>query len=365
MTERTDDDRRFFRQLVAATALIGGTLAAVLLILGAIEVFLLIFGGGLLAVFIARPASWLTRRVNIPYRVAWGLVLLILFGAVVGGIAWSGPRLATYLSDLSDELTEASQQVAERAKQYPAIQEGLQQIPRIGDLFTNKGGDLLSAAFRALSSTFGFITTSVLIVMLGIFFSADPTLYRRGLVRFFPIQHRPRAREVIDDLGDALWWWIVARVISMSLIGGFTAIGLWAFGVPMPGILGVLTALLTFIPNLGAALAAVPPVLLAFEQGAAVALGVAAYYVVLQALESYLVTPLVQQHEISLPPPVTLGAQLVAGAYTGLLGLALAVPLMAVVWVLIRDLYLHDTIERGEDETAEPSQTQGPPPEEP
>jgi predicted PurR-regulated permease PerM len=106
-------------------------------------------------------------------------------------------------------------------------------------------------------------------------------------------------------------------------------------------------------------------VLLAFEQGAAVALGVAAYYVVLQALESYLVTPLVQQHEISLPPPVTLGAQLVAGAYTGLLGLALAVPLMAVVWVLIRDLYLHDTIERGEDETAEPSQTQGPPPEEP
>src|SRR5690606_31122882 len=114
-----------------------------------------------------------------------------------------------------------------------------------------------------------------------------------------------------DRLADTLWWWTIGRLASMSIIGVFTTIGLWMLNIPLPIPLGVVAAILTFVPNIGPVVAVIPPVLLAFTQGPLTALYVVIFYIVLQLLESYLITPLIQQREVHLPPVITISAQLV------------------------------------------------------
>src|SRR5690606_44568 len=120
------------------------------------------------------------------------------------------------------------------------------------------------------------------------------------------------------------------QLISMTVVGVLTGAGLWLLGLPLAFILGALAALLAFIPNIGPVLAAVPAVLLALADGPTTVLWVIGIYVGVQAVESYLITPVVQQESVSLPPALTISFQLLMGVLYGILGLALATPLAAL-----------------------------------
>ena len=115
----------------------------------------------------------------------------------------------------------------------------------------------------------------------------------------------------------------------MALIGVLTGIGLWLLGIPLPAILGVITATLTFIPNIGPILSLVPALLLGLLQGPMTAVYVVLLYLGVPVVETYIVTPVVQKKMVLLPPVVTLIAQLLAGSVLGGLGLMLAAPLAA------------------------------------
>jgi predicted PurR-regulated permease PerM len=132
----------------------------------------------------------------------------------------------------------------------------------------------------------------------------------------------------------------------MSVVGVLTFAGLWLIGLPLAAALALISALLTFIPNIGPLIAAVPALLLAFASGGNMVLLVIAVYVVVQAIETYLVTPLIQQEKVSLPPALVIGAQLLMGVMFGILGLALATPLAALTLTLASGLYVHDYLER-------------------
>lgn len=188
----------------------------------------------------------------------------------------------------------------------------------------------------------------VVIFFLGIYTAATPAIYRRGLVKLVPPAHRERASEVLSDLRVTLWRWILGRLFSMSVIGVATAIGLWLMGVPLPITMGVIAALLTFVPNIGPVLSVIPPLLLALPQGMMLGVYVVLFYLVLQLVESYLLTPLVQRYEVSLPPALTISVQLLMGVLAGILGLALATPLAAATTVLVKDLYIHDVLQDSE-----------------
>jgi len=128
--------------------------------------------------------------------------------------------------------------------------------------------------------------------------------------------------------------------MAMSVVGVLTWLGLWLVGVPLAPILGLIAALLAFIPNIGPIIAAVPAVLLALSDGPTMALQVVGVYVAVQALESYAITPLIQQERVSLPPALIISTQLLMGVLFGVLGLALATPMAALGLTIIREAYV-------------------------
>ena len=133
----------------------------------------------------------------------------------------------------------------------------------------------------------------------------------------------------------------------MAIIGSLTAISLSLLGVPLPISLGIIAALLTFIPNIGPILATIPQALLAVEVGLNTVLYVIVLNVALQTFESYLITPIIQRYTVTLPPVVTIFAQLVMGVIVGIIGIIMAAPLATAIMVVIQMLYVHDRLEGG------------------
>ncbi len=183
-----------------------------------------------------------------------------------------------------------------------------------------------------------------MIFFVGLYAAYEPDLYRNGLIKLVPIDRRDRTKEVLNEMRSALGRWLVGRFFSMAIVGIATGIAMWLLGIPLPMSLGVLAALLTFIPNFGPLLAAVPQMLLAVNGGTQTVLYVVLFNVILQTVESYLITPLVQRHEVSLPPILTIAAQLVMGVLVGIIGVMMAAPLVVVAMVLVQMLYVQDRL---------------------
>jgi predicted PurR-regulated permease PerM len=186
----------------------------------------------------------------------------------------------------------------------------------------------------------------VIIVSAALYLAADPSTYVDGLVRLVPPRARDRARDLLRQVHDVLLWWLIGKVASMCAVGVLTYLGLKALGVPLALMLALIASILTFMPNIGPILAAVPAVLLALEGGLASAGWVLGLYLAVQTVESYILTPMIQQKAVSLPPALILAAQIIAGVLAGIPGVAMATPLTAAAVVLVRKLYVEDILER-------------------
>ncbi len=319
-----------------------------LLIWQAPEVLLVVFAGVLLALFLRGGGDWLARRTGLSG--GWGLLLFVaalLAGLALAGVA-AAPTIVEQLDQLWQEVPRAAESLRDRLEQYSWGRMLLDRItPR--RLLSSGGGDAAGAASSALSTTFGALGNLVLILFIGLYLAADPGLYTRGVRALVAPSLRPRVQEMLREAGATLQGWLLAQLVSMSLIGVLTGLGLWLLGVPLAPVLGLIAALLTFIPNIGPVIAAVPAVLLGLADGPMQALWVALLYIGVQTVESYLVTPLLQQRTVSLPPALTLSAQLLLGVLFGVLGLALATPLAAAGLALTRRFYVGGYLRAGEE----------------
>jgi predicted PurR-regulated permease PerM len=212
--------------------------------------------------------------------------------------------------------------------------------------------DVFGRITGAVSITLSALTSLLLVGFFGLFLSAAPQLYRAGFLHLLPKPSRPRAETVLDKVGGTLWWWLLARFGSMTVVGVLTWIGLLALNVPLAFTLALVAALLTIIPNIGPVLSAIPALLLALLQSPAAALWVGGLYLAIQTVESYLITPIFQQRVVSLPPALVIGAQVLMGVLFGLPGLIVATPLTATLFVLVRELYVKGTL--GDSMAADP-----------
>jgi predicted PurR-regulated permease PerM len=192
----------------------------------------------------------------------------------------------------------------------------------------------------------------VIVVFVGLYVAADPDVYARGLVRLVPMPRRRRAREVLEALARTLRRWLVGKLLGMAVIAVATWAGLSLAGVPLALVLGLLAGLLNFVPYLGPMLSFVPALPLAIPEGATTVGWVLGLYVGIQMAESYLLTPLVDQQSVALPPALTITAQVLLGVLLGWLGLVLATPLTAAALVLVRMLYVEDLLGDSEDSSA-------------
>jgi predicted PurR-regulated permease PerM len=332
---------------VQRTLVVVGVVIAALLLLAllwyASQVPLLVFAGVLLAIFLNGISGWL--RDHTPLRYGWALavVVLVLFAATASAAALIGPQVGAQVGELREQLPQALGQLEERLAQYGWAQQVLEQAPAPEDLAPGSNS-LIERIGGIFSTTLGALGSFVIILFVGLYMAIDPATYREGALRLFPPARRARLRTVLDEVGGALRGWLIGQLVAMATIGTLTTLGLWLLGMPLALTLGLLAALLSFIPNIGPTLALIPALLLALLDGPTQLVWVLALYLGVQALESYLITPLIQQRAIDLPPALLIIAQLLMGVLTGGLGLILAAPLTAAALVLLKRLYVEDVL---------------------
>ena len=249
----------------------------------------------------------------------------------------------------------AGSQISQQAAEFPAIIQ--EQVARLIVFLQSQGfaistadienfaGGLASGVgtvTKAIGGIFGGLTTLVLIIIIGIYFAIDPRIYERGVAWMVPAKQRGAFYDTLSHQAYTLRRLMAGRLVGMAFEGFFTWVML-AFGgmligieaVPMAALLGLLTGLLAFIPNIGAIISGVLMVLVGFSGGTDMGLYTIFVYFLVQNFDGYVLVPMIAKKTVDLAPALVLSAQLIFGVLFGLLGLALADPLLAMIKVAL------------------------------
>ncbi len=318
-------------------------IALILLFVEAVEVMLLIFAGILLAVFLRGIASFVAERTNISPGVSLVIVLLTIIILISGGIWLLGPSISDGFNRMTQQIPTAWNHLKDELTKSDWGRSIVQSIDNAKNSITSDS-DMINRVTGIFSSTIGALVNIFIVLVIGLYAAFSPGLYIHGVIKLFPQRKRERALEILQAMNSALKWWFVGRIASMMIIGILTAIGLWILNIPMPVTLGIFAAILTFVPNLGPVISAVPAILFGLVISPAKGLWVVVLYVGIQTLESYLITPQIQKKAVSIPPALLISAQILIGVLLGVFGLILATPMMVCVIVAIQMIYIEDTL---------------------
>lgn len=313
------------------------------------QVFLFIIG----ALLIALPMRAGAKALHQKFGMKEGLGLLIIIIGVLGlatGICWLfAARISEQIGQFKQQIPDAIKSAEQQLNNSQIGRQLLNSIPSAEDLAENSS-ELMAHAPGFLSSTFGALSSVYVIIFMGAFIVVNPRMYREGMIMLVPKKGRKRAGEILSSLNKTLVSWLLGQLFSMTVVGVLTFICLWILGVPLAGVLGLLAGILSFIPNLGPIIALFPALLFASLDGSDQVLYVLILYLAVQAFESSVATPLVQKKMINMPPALVFGSQLLIGGFGGLLGLTLATPIMALVMVLVKMVYVQDILKDKEIE---------------
>jgi predicted PurR-regulated permease PerM len=303
------------------------------------SIVLLLSTGVLLAVVLSAPVEALHQR-KVPRSVACGLVAAgtsLLLG--LGGYLLL-PVLEEQASLLASALPGAFSRLEEQVENLAGglglELEGAAPSP---STLADWGRGLVGGAL-GLFGTLSFAVLGVLVVVfLAFYLAAIPGPVIGWMVRLFPPEHRPRARDVLIEIRSGLLDWLKGRLLSMAIIGVLSTGALYLIGVPGALFLGIFAGLVEFVPYVGPIVSAIPPVLLALVADPADALWVLLAYIIIQQLESYLVTPLIMEETASLHPAAVIAAIAVGGGAFGIMGALLALPMAVVAGILVEELW--------------------------
>ncbi|HEX8948229.1 MAG TPA: AI-2E family transporter [Dissulfurispiraceae bacterium] len=308
----------------------------------ATEVVLLAFAGILMTIFLRTISTPIGRVLRIPDTLSVLLTLLILAGTAYLVISALIPHIMTQVHELEQKLPDAIQRLQEQIRQNPLGNELLGHVPDLGRLVS--GGALLKEVRGVLTAAFGVIANLFIVFFISLYFSVNPGVYLRGVLRLVPLRKRERFAEIFRALDITLRRWLLGRLAGMAIIGIFTGIGLQVIGIPLALTFGLLAFILTFIPYLGAIISAAPAVLLGLLDRPAKALYVIILYLLVHTIEAYMVGPIIEQRQVRLPPALLITSQVLLGFAAGMLGIIFATPLVAAIMVVVKILYIEDVL---------------------
>ncbi len=308
------------------------------------NVLILLLGGILIAVFFRGISEFIREKTG------WKSTLTMTI-SVVGtlliatGIIWLiGSEIQSQLSQLSKALPSTFQNAKDSLSQSWLGQEVLEKVS-----IDKNGGKMMSVFSSFFRTSFGILGDIYVILLIGAYLTAAPALYKNGLKRLVPPKGRNKADEVMNNLGYGLKQWLTGKIFAMFVVFILTATGLKILGIPMWLALALIAGFLNFIPNFGPLIAMIPAVLIALSQDSQTALIVVGLYLLIQFLESNLITPKVQQHLINIPPALIIISQLIVGVFAGIWGIILATPIMLVIIILVQDLYIKRMEDKDQD----------------
>lgn len=310
-----------------------------------VEVFFLVFAGILFAVLLSFMGNWLATK--IPLAPKWCVLVAALGLAVLigGTFMLLLPNLSEQVDKLATTLPQSVAKLQQKLSESSLGRYLVKKAPQARQMVQAQGS-ITETVSTAFNTTIAVIANFVAIIFLGLFFAISPSTYKNGFIALLPERHEARGREVFEELGTTLGRWLFGQLITMAIVAVLTTLGLWALGVDLALVLGLLAGLLAFIPNIGPVIGAVPAVLIGLLDSPTQALYIIALYVAVQTVESYIFYPLIQKRMVSLPPALILSVQFLMGVTLGTFALALATPLAAAVLVIVKMLYVQDVLRK-------------------
>jgi predicted PurR-regulated permease PerM len=318
-------------QTVAVVALL---VVVILIARVAFNVLLMVLAGVLISVYFHGLGDMIERRTKWNRRLCMTISVGGSF-AILGVLFWiMGTKISNQVAVLSDTLPHTISNAKIKMNETSIGRKILE------DLSDDNSDTLMTTAKSFFNTSFGVLGNIYIILFLAIFFTSNPNLYKNGMIKLVPESRKPLAHQVIDRISFALKGWLKGMMLSMVLVFILLSIGLGIMSIPVALVLALLTGLLKLIPNFGSLAAMIPGVLLALTISTNTAIIVALIYIVTQTVVSNIVTPIIQKKMINLPPALTILAQVLMGTLSGVLGIILAVPLLAIVMILVDELYV-------------------------
>ncbi len=291
---------------------------------------LIVFGGMVIAAMIDGGSRLLGRVLPIGRGWRVSIVIAGVFAFMVAVAVYAGSTIAQEAAELPEIVREQVSNALQWARANGFQVDG-QNVQGIASQLASGVGTVT----KALTGVLGGLTSVVLMIFLGIYIALEPRLYERGLAWILPEEQRENFFITTSRMAHALRHLLGGRLLGMVVEGIFTWAMLAAYGVPMATLLGLLTGLLAFIPNIGAVLSGVLMVLVGFSGGTDMGLYTIFVYFTVQTIDGYILIPLIAKRTVDLAPALVLSAQLIMGVLFGILGLALADPLMAMIKVAL------------------------------
>ena len=319
----------FIRQELKRATVWVGLVSAVALVVVLAQPLLLIFGGVVFAAMLDGGTRLLGRV--LPIARGWRLLIVCL--GVIAFLAWVVMLAGSELTAQAESLRAIVTAQIDRGLRFVNANHLLDQaggnVTEIGKQLLGTVGSVTSFVGTAL----GTLTSAIIVLVIGIFLAVEPRLYERGVAWMLPIRGRDKFYEVMSDMGRTLRRLMAGRLLGMAVEG----VGVWVMlmlgGIPMAALLGVLTGLLAFLPNIGSIVSGVLIVIVGFSGGWNAGFYAVGVYLAVQMVDGYLIVPTVAKRSVDLAPALVLGAQLLFGALFGILGLMFADPLVAMLKV--------------------------------
>jgi len=307
----------------------------------------------LLSIVISAPVDYLSRRgmgrglgtllVLTIMTLVFGLAGFLLGSTVVGQVQQFVNRVPTLFSSLQDRAGQLESALGLQT----SLQPDPQQILESAQGFLS--GGTFSAVLSVSSGLANVLSFLFVILIATIFVVAYPAPLLKGVVELFPAGRRERAREILDKMYKAVQWWFLGQVMDMVIVGILFTVALFIIGVPFALLFGILAGLLALIPFVGPVISVIPPILVSLIEDPVMALWVLLSYFVIQGVESYLIQPVVMSHAVALHPAAIVFTLLISGTLFGAVGLLIGIPLVAALYVLVRELWIRRMDEKGTD----------------
>jgi predicted PurR-regulated permease PerM len=338
---------------------IGAFIAPVLLILllllayNVAGILLLFFVAILFAIYLCAITEALQRHAGMPRGVGLFTALLLTF--VLVGL--TGYLIIPPVIEQTQELMNAlpamaaswdAQLSALAARSEFAGQVLGQREPGesyVGGYFGQIGGyfqNVVPYLFHGVTFAIHFVS----VLVMGLYMALRPAVYREGFILLAPPIHRELVRDIMVDLGRTLRAWLVGQLIGMVFLGILTWIGLELLGVPYALAFGVFAAAVAIVPFFGTLVSTLLPALFVLgSSGSGHALMVALLGIVVHLIESNIVQPIIMERQVHLPPVLSILAVLIMASLLDIIGLFVAVPVLCVVMVVVRRVYVHRILE--------------------
>ncbi len=303
-----------------------GLACVIALLIVLVQPLLIIFAGVVFAALLDGGVRLLGRV--LPIGRGWRLLIVVLltFAFLVGTFILTGVQVTEQVMQLRSTLESQ----ANRFTTYLTSQGLMPGASDVNGIVKQALGSV-GRVTSWVGSAIGAITSMFMILILGLFIAMDPGTYSRGMQWMVPVDLRPEFAKTLVKMGTTLRRLLAGRLLGMAVEGVASGIALAVGGVPMAMLLGIIAGILAFIPNVGAIVTGVLMVAVGFSAGVDTGYWAIGTYLVVQTIDGYVIVPMVAKRTVDLPPALTLGAQIMASALFGILGLALADPMTAMI----------------------------------